>query len=132
MPDEIKPCPFCGEPVDRVDARDDAFRVECLACGARGPVYADDRKTYEELRELALEAWNKPARAKPPGDDVPVAEIALSIGKRIARRVFDKRSSRGKGLRNVEAHMSETELSVACATAAQLGIFRGAVHGAGQ
>jgi hypothetical protein len=40
---------------------------------------------------------------------------SIRIGRRVARRVFEKRGD------NSEAHLSETELAAFCALAAQLG-----------
>ncbi len=49
---------------------------------------------------------------------------SLARGKLIASRVFEKRTPKSgvrKGMKNVEAHLSESELAVICAAAYQLG-----------
>lgn len=59
--EELKPCPFCGEPffiigrerlidVDEVEGFT-FYYIFCQKCGARGPL----EKTYEKAKD----AWNK-------------------------------------------------------------------------
>lgn len=63
--EELKPCPFCGEnvlridPIQRVNARPkwSAYAI-CLTCHAVGPAVATD-ESKEKAWQLAAEAWNR-------------------------------------------------------------------------
>lgn len=49
-------------------------------------------------------------------DDPTVPRLAADVGAKIAARVFDERSRRGRGGRNVEVHITERELALVIAT----------------
>lgn len=54
MPEELKPCPFCGEKDFLEETELDGGRTTCVwcnHCGSQGP-YADNEKIAKKL-------WNK-------------------------------------------------------------------------
>ena len=57
MPDELKPCPFCGEASEsKIILSSSGMGVEfvaCLACGTDGPA--------EQTKAEAIAAWNRRA-----------------------------------------------------------------------
>ena len=54
MPEELKPCPFCGGKA--MNDREDIF---CQDCNAKiGKAWPQDSVTYEEATQEAIEAWN--------------------------------------------------------------------------
>lgn len=58
MPDDAKPCPFCGsEHLYAVRPFRDDWRVQCASCNAIGPFVAQNGEEWE--------AWNR--RATDPG-----------------------------------------------------------------
>lgn len=59
MPDELRPCPFCGSVHCYVNGRGhmQVFRVFCESCRCCGPV-AEDGSLYERRNE-AIRLWNE-------------------------------------------------------------------------
>lgn len=58
MPNELKPCKYCGVlgamvKVERVTELINGFQVICYNCGIRGPI--------KETKRKAIAAWNRRA-----------------------------------------------------------------------
>lgn len=55
MSNELKPCPFCGTPVevdeDKFIRGDSLFRIECMGCGIHSGA-------FDDKNEL-IEVWNR-------------------------------------------------------------------------
>ena len=60
---ELKPCPFCGNPIDfKLAQSKDRFdntelQIECNVCGAKGPTAAAKRYLATDW-QLAAKIWN--------------------------------------------------------------------------
>lgn len=50
MSEELKSCPFCGRPSTRIIEGPAYDFVQCLVCGAKGPI--------RYRKEHAITAWN--------------------------------------------------------------------------
>lgn len=57
MPDDLKPCPFCGSEDVSVDTMLTTGYVRCKTCQAFGPTVCSE--TNEEAVEEAIKLWNK-------------------------------------------------------------------------
>lgn len=60
MPNELKPCPLCGEVVG-ID-REYIFCDNChLICRIDDRLYNGEAETYAEAKQQTIEAWNRRA-----------------------------------------------------------------------
>lgn len=57
LPDDLKPCPFCGSEDVSVDTMLATGYVRCKTCQAFGPTVCS--KTNKEAVEEAIKLWNK-------------------------------------------------------------------------
>ena len=79
MPEELKPCPFCGGEASLFTAEevgyigDEHFAVKCNGCFCGTGHYADPGR--------ATEAWNR--RAQQPNEALTVDELRQMIGSPI-------------------------------------------------
>lgn len=76
MTQQLKPCPFCGNPPSPTPTLltvDATFRaaIECGTCLARGPVVSSDRG-QEEAERLAVILWNN----RDEELDTPISRLA--------------------------------------------------------
>ena len=84
MTEELKPCPFCGDPnivITRVGFHAVSMAT-CCGCGADGPARVSD--------EAAISAWNTRAPLAVTEEMIKRAAVAISGAPFPSKRSMDK------------------------------------------